>query len=1047
MSEASREDLRKKALDFTNEVREVLGPGYNQFVAVLNDFTTQRIDAPSVVHQICQLLADHPHLAQGFNYFLPAGVKMPSPEEFKDLQERDMLETAVPAKEEPLPTPDHPPDTSSFPRQSFVNESELPPTERDLFAEATKFVIAVKERFTYDAPKLQQFYQIIRDFVAQTRSLHDLDTEVLSLFSESATDLLPAWVQFLPPSFRAEAKSKLHLDSVVATDHLVEAIALDEAPEPEVLPKKDRRVKKEQKSVEFTQYQPVLPLETDHLNLKHDEHSVLSSAKRALANSPILWACFLRSLDLYAAGVFEASDVELVWGEIFKDHTYVVDSLVALIRNDKETLHNTAALLVATPGFKEKLRKVTPSYRVLPPDYVHPKCSGRGDLEKEVLNDVVVSAPAGSESGGVLLKESTAMTVFYNTLLKNEDDMTEMNMMINLTMALIRKMEVMSRLSEVLVQNCESTESIKITERLPSIYQYILRREFGARAGEIEEAIYDHPDVVIPVVLNRLKLKHQELLSIKKELLPVWSSTIQLSYEKALETELSLVRERDSEACKPQKINQDVQQEHFNLQVLLNELTSEGVPVPESEPRKVLDSLGFGEFPMNHLSIIREPLVVFQGVSLLSALSACLQESSSEVTDFLFKFIGNDFFGYGIKEVDIQRLLDSEMIDELNLSNSHQKYPYLNIYLRNKKEFNPVENPTEEVKPPGSDDDEPINVLYCDVSIYVLFRLLLLFFERLSLAFTLCKRKELITNCKKMVTSTGQKVNSSPLTNDLGASSFVSFIKSLIKFSSSSSLQTEYDTFLSEFFGPLSFHPLSILPVLARRVVVQVIIIITRSPLSPQLIELHRFVSNRLIVHHPEAAGYIQNPNYYQDLEHSYGKPQLLAPPVRDFSSEYRHHAMALLGSKKMLFEVRIAHFPLRLSISVLGQLFAAPSPKLPFIGSQTVCDYSLIGTLKYLGDPVHCKVLKDNCIVVGNGVFQRNVPSRTHRHSKRSKIKNFELKSNIKPFIRRNLRKLDKLHFMKNSLEVKIDVGCRQFVYVPGTFDFLCCKHLSEKI
>ncbi|KAL0246948.1 hypothetical protein GEMRC1_008154 [Eukaryota sp. GEM-RC1] len=1035
MSEDSKNKVREEAMRYIHEVSAVLGPDkYDHFVRILNDFTTTKIDTNTVIHGVCDLLKEHPHLAQGFNFFLPEGYKMPLPEVFELYEGKEIplehiqgISSSPITEQEPIADSNITETTHPL-HESFYSENDLNAVDRDLYSEATKFILTVKERFTYDTDRLSIIYGLIKEFTTDSRSIADIDADMLDLLKADSADLLVSWIQFLPFSYRPhlflnplqKASIWTFLKNFPLLPPKRSSRRLTGAPAPEIQledikPKPRKRPPPKAKEIPHAPYGTIMPLTTDDIILRHEEHAILSSAKRVLSTQPGLWSSFLKTLELYTLEVFTDDDVLQLWREIFKDHTYVVDSLQALLSNDREVLQSNAALLAATPGFKEKLSKVTPSYRALPVDYIHPKCSGRGKLEESVLNDTIVSAPAGSESGGLAHgRVMSAMTVLYNTLTKNEDDISELNMMIDLTVALIRKVEVMSRLSEVVSKYVDSPQSY-FAETISPIYQYILRREYGSKADEIIDNIYKHPDVTIPIVLNRLKSKHSELMSLKTELSPHWRETIEVSYEQAVNCELDQIKEQDFELCKPLVIHHDLSEKHVELMKSLGEYPDETLNPDPTDSRVIMDSLGFGEFPVTYESVIRHPVVIEKGIAVLAAISAGLQESSTVVTQFILRFLGSSFFGMNVGTEEVADVVKNFEESEFDLNLPPDSLPLKQVWRANAKVFNPHyvvndDNPHEIPSPGTGDDGEPINLIYCDLTLV-----------------------ELHKNCRDIVSNP----ELDPLPKNLGVSTFEEFCRQLLSFSLSSSNQRDFDSFLPTFFGPLNFFPLAVLPVVARRVVVQIIIIKTRSTLACQLVDLHSFVSNQLLAEHGDG---------YLVPSAKPGKPQLSSEIFQSFASEYRHHAMSLIGSDKCLFDVRVGHCPLRITISILGVLFSTPSPRLPGGLIQTTCDESIIKSFNYVEDEVQVERLQSLNIRVGDEFFQKSVPWRTLPHWKSRKRCHPMLSCHVRPFLKRTMFEFTDFPFVFGNLQVRLDTSTRQFVFTPESFDLMICSHGSTR-
>ena len=128
---------------------------YNDFLNIMSEFKSQKLDTPGVIDRVTNLFKDHPELYQGFNVFLPPGYKI------------DVVRSNLP----------NPPRTAvSNEHENFASSSSTTsaPTARDIlpgtFDHAINFVNKVKERFLDQPDKYRRFLRILHKYQRDTQS-------------------------------------------------------------------------------------------------------------------------------------------------------------------------------------------------------------------------------------------------------------------------------------------------------------------------------------------------------------------------------------------------------------------------------------------------------------------------------------------------------------------------------------------------------------------------------------------------------------------------------------------------------------------------------------------------------------------------------------------------------------------------------------------------------------------------------------------------------------------------------------------------------------
>ncbi|XP_010936783.1 paired amphipathic helix protein Sin3-like 4 [Elaeis guineensis] len=137
----------KAVKDIFQENREK----YDEFLEVMKDFKSQRIDTNGVIMRVKELFKGHRDLILGFNTFLPKGYEIKLPEEKRPVE----------------------------------------------FEEAISFVNKIKNRFQNDEHVYKSFLDILNMYRRENKSIHDVYQEVAALF-QNHHDLLEEFTHFLP---------------------------------------------------------------------------------------------------------------------------------------------------------------------------------------------------------------------------------------------------------------------------------------------------------------------------------------------------------------------------------------------------------------------------------------------------------------------------------------------------------------------------------------------------------------------------------------------------------------------------------------------------------------------------------------------------------------------------------------------------------------------------------------------------------------------------------------------------------------------------------
>lgn len=163
-------------------------------------------------------------------------------------------------------------------------------------------------------------------------------------------------------------------------------------------------------------------------------------------------------------------------------------------------------------------------------------CSGRDDMCKSVLNDEWVSQPTfASEDAGFLAHKKNA---YEEALHRSEEERHEYDFHIE---AIHRTIQMLEPFNNKINQlNPEEKANYKFKPNLAaaikSIHLRVIKKVYGKEAGmEVFQAMQEVPSVAIPLVLARLKQKHEEWKRAQREWNKVWKEVDARNYYKSLD--------------------------------------------------------------------------------------------------------------------------------------------------------------------------------------------------------------------------------------------------------------------------------------------------------------------------------------------------------------------------------------------------------------------------------------------------------------------------------------------------------------------------------
>ncbi|XP_066583983.1 paired amphipathic helix protein Sin3a-like isoform X2 [Prorops nasuta] len=203
-------------------------------------------------------------------------------------------------------------------------------------------------------------------------------------------------------------------------------------------------------------------------------------------------------------------------------------------------------------------KRLGASYCALPKSYIQPKCTGRTQLCKEVLNDTWVSFPTWSEDSTFVTSRKTQYEEF---IYRCEDERFELDGVIETNASTIRVLEgvhkKMNRMSQ------EELQKFKLDDCLggcsPTIHQRALKRIYGDKAADIIDGLKKNPVVAVPVVLRRLKSKEEEWREAQKGFNKIWREQNEKYYLKSLDHQGINFKQNDVKALRSKSLFNEIE--------------------------------------------------------------------------------------------------------------------------------------------------------------------------------------------------------------------------------------------------------------------------------------------------------------------------------------------------------------------------------------------------------------------------------------------------------------------------------------------------------
>ena len=317
------------------------------------------------------------------------------------------------------------------------------------------------------------------------------------------------------------------------------------------------------------------------------------------------WGEFLKCLDMYSQEVLSRSEMLQLVEDLFGKHHDLFQEFKSILSASasNDVIHDDTWYSVPLSEIDfSRCRKCGPSYRALPRDYPNPPCSERAPYESDVLNNVWVSLPVGSEESYTF--RHMRKNQYEEALFRCEDERFEIDMVIDSNHSTMRVLEPIVEEIKMLSRQEFMSPSLSTADyaaakntgaggirfqykfdmrTLSTTHTNAITRIYGDHAQDILHLLEKNPTKSIPTIYSRLKQKDVEFRAARNHLNKRWKELADHNYQKSLDHRSFYFRQADKKLT--------------GTKALINELINAAVVKQPNEGKKQQGHAGPGPSP------------------------------------------------------------------------------------------------------------------------------------------------------------------------------------------------------------------------------------------------------------------------------------------------------------------------------------------------------------------------------------------------------------------------------------------------------------------
>jgi len=590
------------ALVYLDHIKKELGESqpalYQDFLRVMSEFKSQTCDTGGVVNRIKMIFKDHPDLIREFNDFLPPGLQIPEAEIEALRPKAPVILNSARDYVQKIKARfnDEPAIYKSFLQILHAYKSE-PNAQITGISVVTH---QIQELFKDHQDLIDQFHQFVKNDTPAVEYPPRRETEQLQVRKNERK------VDRIEPQAR-EKKPKRARDDFRGREPYREK-ERDRAPNNYRFDEDDdyrdtdssfeEEVRREQESKRTSVRQSLkraAPVSRNHMrgNDQQDEfeeeeervvrnHVNIDPADKELftkikTSLGMRWKDFLKVMNMLNQGVIEKKEMCVITYhmlgecELFEKFRKLLNVSVEEFESVKNIEHSSVvdikmededASESSSPETEEEKVRMENAASYYYDDDANNTYSGRTPLDKEVLNYNWVSQPPPTDEKDATFY-SSPKNIYEEKLFECEDGRFELDI-------LMGRCTVVKGLLKSLMLDLDNGKQISSIEQYLGVLSCLcLKTLYGYEGDTVFSLLCEFPKKVIPLVLDVVDRKGEELLVAKKVFDVQWTQIVNENYKKSLDQSINRPREsalRDKGKLKEKERDKDIKEE-INVKV------------------------------------------------------------------------------------------------------------------------------------------------------------------------------------------------------------------------------------------------------------------------------------------------------------------------------------------------------------------------------------------------------------------------------------------------------------------------------------------------
>ncbi|CAK9146264.1 unnamed protein product [Ilex paraguariensis] len=184
--------------------------------------------------------------------------------------------------------------------------------------------------------------------------------------------------------------------------------------------------------------------------------------------------------------------------------------------------------------------RCSPSYLFWPKNYPSPLASQTEEAEAEVLNSLLVSVTSGSEDYSF---KHMRKNQYEESLFRCEDDRFELDMLLGNVNATAKRVEEL--LDKINNKAFQPESLICIEDHLTALNMRCIERLYGDHGLDVIDVLKKNAPLALPIILTRLKQKQEEWTSCRFDFSKVWAEIFAKNHHKSLDHRSFYFKQQD----------------------------------------------------------------------------------------------------------------------------------------------------------------------------------------------------------------------------------------------------------------------------------------------------------------------------------------------------------------------------------------------------------------------------------------------------------------------------------------------------------------------